>query len=196
MRNKQVYGWAIVVSGTLFLTGCNRVQAPGSDGDGRAAEGPAQPDEISLIGCIGTASGTRDIVLQNIRFDRSPGSPAQSESTVRGVTEGAWVRLAGADASELVRHAGRQVRVRGAIADDARMTGTAGSENAATPSTGAGTPTPSGDRSQAATDQHHADKKADEAGPIARDFLPPGPAPALRVREIQETGERCSEAPR
>ncbi len=195
MRNNRLYGWALVVSGTLILTGCGRAQAPGSSGDDRA-EGPAQPNEISLIGCIGTASGTRDIVLQNIRFDRAPGSQPHSESTVRGVTEGAWVRLAGADTAELLRHAGRQVRVRGALADETRPTGTAGSENSATPSTGPGTPTPSGDRSQAATDQHHANKKADEAGPIARDFLPPGPAPELRVREIQETGARCSEAPR
>jgi hypothetical protein len=179
----------------MVLTGCGRAEPPGSAGDGRAAEAPAQPNEVSLIGCIGTASGTRDLVLQNIRFDRASGQP-QSESTVRGVTEASWVRLAGADAAELVRHAGRQVRVRGALADETRATGTAGSENSGTPSTGPGTPTPSGDRSQAATGQHHAGKKADEAGPIARDFLPPGPAPELRVREIRETGERCSEAPR
>jgi hypothetical protein len=194
MRKNWAHSWAVVVS-TMVLTGCGRAEAPGPAGDGRAAEAPAQPNEISLIGCIGTASGTRDIVLQNIRFDRASGQ-AQSESTVRGVTEGSWVRLAGADAAELVRHSGRQVRVRGALADETQTTGTAGSENSGTPSTGPGTPTPSGDRSQAATNQHHANKKADEAGPIARDFLPPGPAPELRVREIRETGERCSEAPR
>jgi hypothetical protein len=196
MRKKWAHSWAAVVVSTIVLMGCGRAQAPGSTGDARETEAPAQPDEISLIGCIGTASGTRDIVLQNIRFARTAGSQPQSESTVRGVTEGAWVRLAGADAAELVRHAGRQVRVRGELADDTRMTGTAGSENSATPSTGPGTPTPSGDRSQAATDQHHAAKKADEAGPIARDFLPPGPAPELRVREIRETGAQCSESPR
>jgi len=195
MQKNWAHSWATVVVSAMVLTGCGRAEAPGSAGAGRAAEEPAQPNEISLIGCIGTASGTRDIVLQNIRFDRASGQ-AQSESTVRGVTEGSWVRLAGADAAELVRHSGRQVRVRGALADETRTTGTAGSENAGTPSSGPGTPTPSGDRSQAATDQHHANKKADEAGPIARDFLPPGPAPELRVREIRETGERCSEAPR
>ena len=196
MRKNWAHGWATVVVCTMVLMGCGRAEAPGSAGDRRAADGPAQPNEITLLGCIGTASGTREIVLQNIRFDRASGSQAQSESTVRGVTEGSWIRLAGADAAELVRHAGRQVRVRGALADETRTTGTAGSENSGTPSTGPGTPTPSGDRSQAATDQHHADKKADEAGPIARDFLPPGSAPELRVREIRETGERCSEAPR
>ncbi len=195
MRKTWTHSWATVVVSAMVLTGCGRAEPPGSAGAGRAAEEPAQPDEISLIGCIGTASGTRDIVLQNIRFDRASGQ-AQSESTVRGVTEGSWVRLAGADAAELVRHSGRQVRVRGALADETRTTGTAGSENSGTPSTGPGAPTPSGDRSQAASDQHHANKKADEAGPIARDFLPPGPAPELRVREIRETGERCSEAPR
>lgn len=195
MRKNWSHGWATVVS-TMILIGCGRAEGPGSVGDGRAAEGPAQPNEVSLLGCIGAASGTRGIVLQNIRFDRASGSQPQSESTVRGITEGSWVRLAGPDAAELVRHAGRQVRVRGALADETRTTGTAGSENSGTPSTGRGTPTPSGDRSQVATDQHHANKKADEAGPIARDFLPPGPAPELRVREIRETGERCSETPR
>jgi hypothetical protein len=195
MRKNWTHSWATVVVSAMVLAGCGRAEAPGSTGAGRAGEEPAQPDEISLIGCIGTASGTRDIVLQNIRFDRASGQ-AQSESTVRGVTEGSWVRLAGTDAAELVRHSGRQVRVRGALADETRTTGTAGSENSGTPSTGPGTPTPSGDRSQAASDQHHANKKADEAGPIARDFLPPGPAPELRVREIRETGERCSQAPR
>ena len=195
MRNSWADGWALFVAATLALTGCG-AQAPGSNGGGRPDAAPAQPDEVSLVGCIGTASGTRDIVLQNNRFDRESGSRTQSESTDRGVTEGAWVRLAGADASELVRHAGRQVRVRGSLTDDTRTTGTAGSEDDATPSTGPGTPLPSGDRSQAASDQHHANKQADEAGPIARDFLPPGPPPDLRVRQIQETGQRCSEAPR
>ncbi len=106
------------------------------------------------------------------------------------------MRLIGADAAQLTQHSGRQVQVTGALTQESGSKGTSGDENSATPSTGPGAETPSGDRSRAATDQHHSDKVADEAGPIARDFMPPGPAPELRVREIKETGESCSAAPR
>jgi hypothetical protein len=168
----------------------NQAQGPQQNAQGQSA----QQQEVSLIGCIGAARGARELVLQNVRFDRTSGAAAANE-TERAISEGSWVRLTGVENSELTQHAGREVQVKGALADNTRATGTTGSEDRPTPGKSAEPTTPQGDHSEAATDQHHANKVAKEAGPISRDFLPPGPGPDFRVREIKETGGHCSAAP-
>jgi hypothetical protein len=182
----------------LLVAGCGRTQQDARTSEhATAVEQQARTnEELTLVGCIGTASGTRDLVLQNVRHAPSSEPDGRNQSAARIVAEGSWVRLAGVDAAQLTQHSGRQVQVTGALMQESGSKGTSGDENSATPSTGPGVQTPSGDRSRAATDQHHSDKVADEAGPIARDFMPPGPAPELRVREIKETGDSCSAAPR
>jgi hypothetical protein len=196
MGNHWIRDWSWVVISGVVIAGCGRSDA-GRAGAAASTDGQqARTDEVTLVGCIGTASGTRDLVLQNVRYASSAESDARKGSPARTITQGSWVGLAGADPGELARHTGREVQVSGTLADLSGSTGTSGDENSKTPSTGPGTRVPSGDRSQAATDQHYSDKVADEAGPIARDFLPPGPAPELRVREIKETGATCSAAPR
>lgn len=189
MRSIWAAGWALVLA-TALLAGCGRSRGGEADTDGQQAV----REEVKLIGCIGTASGTTDLVLQDVRFDSAAGS--QTAPAEGMISKSSWVALEGIDRDELARHAGRQVQVTGTLADTTRATGTSGDENTATPSTGPGVSTPSGDKSQAATDQHHANKVAQEAGPIARDFMPPGPAPQVRVHEIKETGETCSAAAR
>jgi hypothetical protein len=196
MRNHWVRDWGWVVVSSVVIAGCGRSDARRTGGAASSEGQPARTDEVTLVGCIGTASGTRDLVLQNVRYAGSTESDARKGATERLIAQGSWVGLAGADPGELARYTGREVQVSGTLADLSGSTGTSGDENSRTPSTGPGTPTPSGDRSQAATDQHHSGKVASEAGPIARDFLPPGPAPELRVREIKETGASCRIAPR
>jgi hypothetical protein len=201
MRNVKGSGWAIVAVSVMLLGGCGRSQSATSadnqakPGERNAQGQSAEPQEVSLIGCIGAARGARDLVLQNVRFDRTSGAAAANEQVDRAISEGSWVRLTGIETGELTQHAGREVQVRGALADNTRATGTTGSEDRPTPGKSAEPASPQGDHSEAATDQHHANKVAKEAGPIARDFLPPGPGPDFRVREIKETGGSCPTTP-
>jgi hypothetical protein len=187
MRTILASGWALTIALGLSA-GCSR----SGNHENAAANRPPGNEEVQLIGCIGTASGTTHLVLQNVRFVRTGGSGNRNATGAGGISENSWVALEGIDRDELERHVGRQVQVTGALVDTTRATGTSGDENTATPSTGPGVSTPSGDKSQAATDQHHANKVAQEAGPAARDFMPPGPAPQLRVHEISETGGTCN----
>jgi len=201
MRNVREYGWAIVAAGVLMTGGCGRSQNAGTAGKEQAAQQQGaqaqsgQQQEVTLRGCIGAARGARELVLQNVRFDRTSGGAGPDENVSRAISEGSWVRLTGVETAQLTQHAGREVQVTGALADTTRSTGTSGSEDRPTPGNGAPPATPQGDHTEAATDQHHANKVAKEAGPIARDFLPPGPGPDFRVRDIKETGGTCSTAP-
>lgn len=181
----RILGIAVLAAG---LSACGRSGPGDTVTEGR----PAGREHVKLIGCIGTATGTTDLVLQDVRFDRAAGSDNQNATGAGMISENSWVALEGIARDELERHAGRQVEVTGALVDTTRATGTTGDENTATPSTGPGVATPSGDKSQAATDQHYASKVAQEAGPGARNFMPPGPAPQIRVHEIKETGGTCS----
>ena len=205
MRNVREYGWAIVTAGVLVAAGCGRSQSAGTGDNQKAPQQQppqqsaqaqsGQQQEVTLRGCIGAARGARELVLQNVRFDRASGGAGPDETVSRAISEGSWVRLTGVETAQLTQHAGREVQVTGALADTTRSTGTSGSEDRPTPGKEAPPATPQGDHTEAATDQHHANKVAKEAGPIARDFLPPGPAPDFRVRDIKETGGTCSTAP-
>lgn len=147
-----------------------------------APESPAQPT-VALSGCIQTGPGTQRYLLQNVRVEGSqPQSPQASTTRPAPViTEGASVELAGdQDFSSL---AGQRVKLTAVITDPAENTiGTAGTS---------GTPTTSGDRSQAASSADYPDKVKAEAGRIARESMADGSRPVVRVQEVQSTGERC-----
>jgi len=175
----------------LILSGCG-----GSDGKNEdrrahqpqtnAPEAPAQAT-VSLSGCVEAAPGTRQFVLRNIRFEpRESGDPHRDTTTpgAHGITEGAWVRLDATDQGiDLGNQAGRRVTVTGTVTDNGQNTiGTAGSPGAATPS---------GDTSQAASNQHHSDKVKSEAGRIARESMADGTAAEVRVKKVDTTGEKC-----
>ena len=111
------------------------------------------------------------------RDDRLP------EATSGNATEGSWVRLSGSD--ELSAHAGKRVTITGAIVDSGQNTvGTAGTS---------GNTLPSGDRSEAASSDHHSTKVKKEAGRIARESMANGTAAEVKVSSIQASGESCEE---
>lgn len=139
---------------------------------------------VSLIGCVGGAQDPDAYRLNQIRVetppDPTPGLP--QASPVPGITEGAWVRLEG-DAQELNRLLGRLVRLTGEVTETGENTiGTAGAW---------GVETPSGDKSQAASDEHYAEKQKKEAGLIARQSMANGRSAKLRVITVMDMAERC-----
>ena len=166
-------------------------------GDGRNQERQAQQpvsnapeaqaqNMVSLSGCVEAAPGTQQFVLRNVRLEPRQGEPDRDTTTpgAQGITEGAWVRLNAAD-QDLASHAGQRVTIMGSITDNGQNTiGTAGTS---------GTPTVSGDRSQAASQEHHSDKVKAEAGRIGRESMANGTAAEVRVQQIKGTGERCQQ---
>ena len=170
---------------TLAPLACAAMLGGCGGSDGQADDRPAAA-LVSLSGCLEAAPGTQQYVLRNVRFEpRSAGDPHGTTATtggVHGLTEGAWVRLDGAD-RPLDDHLGQRVVVKGVITDDGRNTiGTAG-----TP----GVPTPTGDKSQAASPEHHSDKQKQEMGRIARESMADGTAAKVRVQDVTPTGDRC-----
>jgi hypothetical protein len=150
---------------------------------GTAAE--QQPAAIvSLSGCLQAAPADNQYVLRNVRFEPRAGDPQVATTTPggHGITEGAWVRLDGSG-QDLSSHLGQRVIVSGTVADDGRNTiGTAGAT---------GVQTPAGDKSQAASSEHHSEKTKQEAGRIARESMADGTAAQVKVQRISGTGERC-----
>jgi hypothetical protein len=181
MTNRWAAAAALACSAAVAACG-------GSDGanDDRPAQGirseaPAQA-LVSLNGCVSAAAGTNQYVLKGVRFEpRAAGDPHATTTTPsgQGITEGAWVRLEAGD-RQLSEFVGQRVTIRGAVLDDGRNTiGTAGS---------AGVQTPSGDKSQAAAQEHHSDKKEDEMGRIARESIANGTAALVRVQDVKSSG--------
>jgi hypothetical protein len=150
-------------------------------------QGPPAQAIVSLSGCVEAAPGTGQFVLRNVRLEpRGQGDPQASTTTpgAHGITEGAWVRLNAAE-QDLTTFLGQRVTITGSISDSGQNTiGTAGTS---------GQTTPSGDRSQAASPDHHADRKAEEAGRIGRESMANGTAAEIRVQQVQWTGDRCQQ---
>jgi hypothetical protein len=156
-----------------------------------------QAPQVTLTGCVTAGSGSATYALHNVRFG-GPGQSPQSDTQHThelGITEGSFVRLtlpSGASAKEgasgahtdLSKYLGQRVTLTGSVVDTGASTvGTSGSS---------GNPSPSGDRSQAASAEHHSEKQRKEAGPIARNTSSNGMAAEVRVQTVQETGERCA----
>lgn len=161
----------------------------------RGQEPPPAQALVALSGCVEAAPGSNQYVLRNVRFEPQAASdPHRSTLTSggHGITEGSWVRLDGGTegpnaAPDLKAHLGQRVNLKGAVVEDGRNTiGTAGTPGVATPS---------GDRSQAAAAEHHADRKQAEMGRIARESMANGTAALVRVQEVSGTGERCAGGP-
>lgn len=157
----------------------------------QAAEQAASYAPVQLSGCVESGPGKQQYVLRAVRFEPRQQGDSHADTTTpanHGITEGAWVRLEGAD-QDLTQYVGQRVKVTGTIVDDgANRRGTAGT---------AGVRTPSGDRSQASeTDEHHSEKQKKEMGRIARESLADGTAAEIRVQQIQGTGDRCESGER
>ena len=189
MRNSWNVVTAILFCGVLTVSGCG-----GSDGanDEARAQAPrdTQPEApavatIALSGCLEAAPGSRQYVLRNVRWEPRAGDPQATITTPggHGITEGAWVRLNGSG-QDLSSHLGERVMIKGTIEDDGRNTrGTAGT---------AGVQTPTGDKSEAASPEHHSEKYKQEAGRIARESMADGTAALVKVGELGGTGDRCA----
>jgi hypothetical protein len=162
--------------------------------DGRREKEPlqdrmrAQPQELTLKGCVQSGNLETAFVLRNAHVQPAPvNSSAQSQpaSPSAPITEGSVVQLI-SSSDDLRQHVGKEVTVRGTIADTGENTiGTSGTQ---------GNEVPSGDRSMAADkSKSFEEKKKAEAGRIARESMANGSAPSLRVLEIRPTGEGCTE---
>jgi hypothetical protein len=159
----------------------------GTDGanDDRPAQAgrtaPQQTQLLTLSGCVQTAPGTSGFVLQNVRTGSTTAPQGDTAATpeTSKITEGSWVRLSASNI-DLAQYVGKQVSVSGTIRDDGRSTiGTSGASGAATPS---------GDKSQAASSEHHSEKVKKEAGAIAQSSLATGTAPEVQVQSVNATG--------
>jgi len=178
----------ILAAMIIFTAGCG-----GSDG--RREKEPiqdkmrAQPQELTLKGCVQSGNLETTFVLRNAHVQPAPvNSAAQSRpsSPSAPITEGSIVQLMAGNNDDLQQHVGKEVSVRGTIADTGENTiGTAGTR---------GNEVPSGDRSMAADkSKGFAEKKQAEDGRIARESMANGSAPILRVLEITPTGGACTE---
>jgi hypothetical protein len=141
-----------------------------------------------LSGCLEAgAAGASTYVLRNVRFD-PPGTTDPHRNTTtpapEGITEGSWVRVVGAE--NLQAQVGRRVAVTGTVTDHGgNSIGTAGTS---------GTSLPSGDRSQAASTDHHSTKVKKESGRIARESMADGTAAEVQVTQVRDLGEPCRDA--
>jgi hypothetical protein len=159
----------IVLAG--LLTACGS----GSEGDETRGNGDSTLTVVELTGCVGVSPGIGEIALRDVRFPDD--EAARAAASIPGITENAWVRLEGHAVDSMV---GQHVRLRGEVIDSGRNTlGTAGVS---------GYETPSGDRSQADSDEHYALKQKKEAGRIARESLANGSSAKVRVIAVERTG--------
>jgi hypothetical protein len=177
-----------------IIAACGGADPANDDARAQAPAGARQTDPaqalVSLSGCVEAAPGSNQYVLRHVRFEpRGQADPhaATTTAAAHGITEGAWVRLDAAN-QDLTSYLGQRVTLTGSVADTGQNTiGTAGT-------TGEGTP--SGDRSQAASAEHHSDKKAVEMGRIAREAMADGTAAQVRVQQVQGTGAACPQPTR
>jgi hypothetical protein len=201
MQKRWTFGFAAPVTAALLLVACGgsdpadpRAQRPitnapeGQTAANSQAAGGAH-STVALSGCVGTASGSSDLVLRSVQAV-SGASAAQAQTTAApgesGITEGSWVRLEAGDHADTLRQAaGQRVTLTGTIVDSgANAVGTSGAS---------GVTTPSGDRSEAASDKSASEKVKDEAGPIGRESMANGTAPLVRITALEGTGETCQE---
>ena len=172
--NNRCYSLALLAA----LSAC----AGGGNEDGRSDSRRGETGAIvELTGCVGASPGVGEIALRQVEFTGE--DAARSVAAVPGITENAWVRVEGESIASMV---GQRVRIRGEVIDSGRNTiGTRGVS---------GYETPSGDRSQADSDLHYAEKQQREAGRIARESLANGSSAKLRVLAVEAQGD-CGSVP-
>ena len=165
----------------LLLWGCGS----SADSDRHQSHGPsARPvssqgrlQAVRLSGCVelsGTNSG--GYVLQRVHVEVQEGQDPQRTSAYAptGIVEGSWVRLTGG--RDLPALTGRRVLVSGVIVDTGR--------NAVGTTSVSGVVLPRGDVSPAA-------KGATDS--TESESLTAGPAPEIKVTDIEDLGETCSQ---
>ena len=182
-----------IVSCALLTCGCGSNR--GRERDNGAAGAPVgsqgREQTVRLSGCVeigGSAIG--GYVLQRVHIEGND-PDAAPRTTVNpapaGIVEGSWVRLTGA--RDLAKLAGHRVVVTGTVIDTGRNTvGTAGVSS--------GVVLPSGDVSQASSNDRYWVKVKKEAGPIARQSIATGTAPEIKVTEVKDLGKGCHEKAR
>lgn len=179
----------------IILAATIAVCAACGGSDGRREREPiqdrmrAQPQEFTLKGCVQSGNLETAFVLRNAHVQPAAiNTSAQSQPSSPNVpiTEGSIVQLMSGSNDDLRQHVGKEVTVRGTIADTGENAiGTAGTQ---------GSGVPSGDRSMAADkSKSFAEKKQAEDGRIARESMANGTAPILRVLEITPTGTACEQ---
>ncbi len=187
MRHK----WVIRTAAPLLLcalsTACSRDVEQNDGSDRRKYAGGRVDQMLSLRGCVEGAPDPNEFVLRNIQLEPMPSQPTDAPTSVGiSVTEGSAVRLRMNDGDQLKQNLGQIVSVTGTITDDGRSTiGTGGRPR------DPDQPGPATDASRAATDEHHSDKQAKEAGPLGQDSLSNGTVPRMSVDKLTATGERC-----
>lgn len=172
----------------LLATACGGSDGMNDERRANAGQTPVQTQQLTLVGCVQTGPAETAYVLQNARHaetDATAGTASDGrEQSASAITEGSWVQLVAMQESDLRQYVGQQVRVSGSLIDSGESTiGTSGTK---------GQELPSGDRSQAAADQHHSKRVAEEAGPIARESMANGSAPQMQVASVTATGEPCA----
>jgi hypothetical protein len=185
--NRLKYSIAMALC-TVLILACRPGDKP------RQEAATANPDtnpalkvdrQLSVTGCLEAGSvGDSTYLLRNIQLEPDKTSDPQRHLTSpqgSGITEGSWVTLKANE--DLGAHLGRRVTVAATVLDSGANTiGTAGSS---------GTVLPSGERSQAASGEHHSTKVKKEAGRIARESMANGTAAHIEVLQVQAVGEAC-----
>jgi hypothetical protein len=188
MRNQWKQRMLVPVACALLAVGCGQGDKAT---DHRAAQDADDSTErVSLSGCIGVAPGqANQFALQHVRIAPLAEQPsdAMTYRATPPINEGSWVRLAMShDEQQLRERVGERVTIFGTVRDDGRdMVGTGG------PAVGPQQPDPREKQSRAGEDEHHSDKRAQEAGPIGQQSMATGYAPLIMVQRIEGTGEKC-----
>lgn len=189
MKNQWVLRLGIPVASAAILVGCRGEQD--RTAIDTAANQPRQNQEITVSGCLGTGVGTNQYMVTAVQLAPLGEQPTDAPSTSGNpITPDSQVRLAHNDTDELRGLVGQKVTVTGFVTDDGRNTiGTSGPNQGNTPANGK--VEPRDDKSAAASNQHHSDKVAQEAGPIAQQSMANGTFPEMRVTKISGSGEKC-----
>lgn len=187
MRNSWTVKLCIPLASAAILVGCRGEQE--RTPIDHATNQTKQNQQITVSGCLGTGVGNDQFMLTAVQLAPLGEQPSDAASTTGNpITPDSQVRLAMADREQLERHIGQKVTVTGMLTNDGSNTiGTAGPGQ--TPASGQ--VDSRDDRSQAATQQHHSDKVAQEAGPIGQRSMNNGTFPEITVSRIEGSGEKC-----
>ena len=204
MLSKSLSGRMLPLACAAMMVACGGSDGQREDRAPESLQGKNRAQPVTLTGCVQAGALETKFVLENVRstpggsVDPSTsgttatqaGEPRNQENPQPPVTiaDGSIVQLRMEDEPELHKYVGQQVSVTGTLVDSGANTiGTRGAQ---------GNETPSGDRSMAAaTDKGHAEKKAEEAGAIARSSMANGTAPIVEVQSITPTGQACGKPP-
>jgi hypothetical protein len=192
MPKQWAFKLCIPLASAAVLIACKQEVGTGAQ-DRTAIDGPIthqqEKRQIAVTGCLGVGSGTQHFVLTHVEPVPLSEQPTDALSAMNySLPKNSAVRLTLNDDQEVGDLVGQTVRVTGLLTDTGADTiGTAGLSPVAEEQ-----PESRDDKSQAATDQHHAEKVRQEAGPIGQDAVNNGTYPEMRVQRINGTGKSCT----